>query len=131
MFNLITRANDTMPSQSKNLRGFTLIEIMIVVLIIGILLAIAVPNFINARESARKRSCTGNLRRIEWAKDAYLMQEKLPATTTPTPADLYGDGKFILSTPVCPGSGSYTIGDGFTSPTCDYLGGNAHLISGQ
>ncbi|WP_395139763.1 type II secretion system protein, partial [Armatimonas sp.] len=58
-------------------RAFTLVEIMIVVLIIGILVAIAVPNFIRARESARARACVGNLRQIDSAKEQYAMDNRL------------------------------------------------------
>lgn len=53
--------------------AFTLIEIMIVVLIIGILLGIAVPNFARARESARAKSCIANLKLIDSAKEQYAL----------------------------------------------------------
>ena len=67
--------------------GFTMIEIMIVVLIIGILLSIAAPNFAKAREQTRKKSCVGNLRQIQYAKDAYLMDNNLATTVTPADTD--------------------------------------------
>ena len=50
-------------------RGFTLVEIMIVVLIIGILLAIAIPNFINARQTSRVQTIVANLREVDAAKE--------------------------------------------------------------
>ena len=56
--------------------GFTLVEIMIVVLIIGILMAIAVPNFIRARESSRRSSCIANLKQIDSAKEQWAMDNK-------------------------------------------------------
>ena len=63
-------------------RAFTLVEIMIVVLIIGILVAIAVPNFVRARESARARACVGNLSQIDSAKEQYAMDNKLAQGST-------------------------------------------------
>jgi prepilin-type N-terminal cleavage/methylation domain-containing protein len=91
-------------------KGFTLIEIMIVVLIIGILLAIAIPNFMRARETSRAKSCCANLKQIETAKEQYAMDEKL-ADTDPIPEGaLWAAGAYIKQEPTCPSTGaSYNI----------------------
>ena len=70
----------------KRQKGFTLIEIMIVVLIIAILLAIAIPNFLRARETSRAKSCQGNLRQVETAKEQWAMDTKAAADAA-APAD--------------------------------------------
>ena len=101
---------------NKARHGFTLVEIMIVVLIIGILLAIAVPNFIRARESSRAKSCVSNLKQIDSAKEQWAMDNKKTAADTPTSANLYGT--YTKSTPACPSSGTYTINAIGTAPTC-------------
>ena len=54
--------------------GFTLVEIMIVVAIIGLLAAIAIPAFIKARNTARRNACINNLRQIDAAKDEYALE---------------------------------------------------------
>ena len=115
-------------SAKKSLRrGFTLIEIMIVVLIIGILLAIAVPNFVKARESARTKSCVSNMQQIQSAKQQWAMDGKKAGTDSPTTTDLYGTGKYISGAgPQCPsGNVAYVLGTVDTDQVCPNVATNA------
>ena len=109
-------------------RGFTLIEIMIVVLIIGILLAIAVPNFVKARESARTKSCVSNLQQIQAAKQQFAMDTKAAGTATVAATDIYGTGKYIsgpATGPVCPaGTAVYVPGAVDTDAACPNVATN-------
>lgn len=114
--------------------GFTLIEVMIVVLIIGILLAMAIVNFARARESSYRKACMNNLRKIQYAKDSYMMDASLPITTPAssfTDAIMYGPDRYLKVKPLCPGGGSYSLNDGATLPTCDYAGGDIHSYGGD
>jgi competence protein ComGC len=94
---------------------------MIVVLIIGILLAIAVPNFIKARESSRTKSCVANLKQIDSAKEQWAMDNK-QTTSTPAWTDLVGTSNYLKSTPTCPSGGTYGINAVGSNPTCTTSG---------
>lgn len=90
-------------------RGFTLIEILIVVLILGILLAIAVPQWMRARESARKTTCLSNLRQIDNAKEQFAIENRLNTGTAIEESDIFPEYIRGSSFPSCPVNGVYTV----------------------
>ena len=115
----------------KMRRAFTLVEIMIVVLIIGILLAIAIPNFVRARETSRAKSCQANLQQIDSAKEQWAMDNNKQNGATVAITDLVnGTAGYIKNTPTCPSGGTYTVGNIGTSPTCSVggTGSTAHAL---
>jgi prepilin-type N-terminal cleavage/methylation domain-containing protein len=115
--------------QSKNMNinksnrkaGFTLVEIMIVVAIIGLLAAIAIPNFVKARTTAQKNACINNLRQIDGAKEQWALETKQAPGAA---ADQNAINQYIkgTATPVCPANGTYTYNPVDQPPTCS-LGG--------
>lgn len=110
--------------RSGSRRGFTLVEIMIVVLIIGIILAVAIPSFISARERSRTRACSSHLRQIKFAKEAWAMDNKKPVSGVAEWSDLVPT--YIKEQPECPGSGDYTIAAVNLDPTCSI--GGTHVL---
>ena len=100
--------------------GFTLVEIMIVVAIIGLLAAIAIPSFVKARTNSQTNSCKENLRQIEGAKEQWAMDNgvaQASAINTTGVATYLKSGKF----PACPANGTYTYGAIGTDAGCSIV----------
>lgn len=103
-------------------RGFTLVEIMVVVFIIALLLGIAVPQWNRSRERTRRISCLTNLKSIDDAKSVIAIQEHLKngdevSEEELVPAFLKGN-----SFPDCPSGGDYTIQPIGEEPECSVHG---------
>ena len=73
-------------------KGFTLVEIMIVVVIIGLLAAMAIPAFQKVRTESQKKSITNNIRQLTAAADQYFLEN---GTTSVNVADLIGQDKYV------------------------------------
>jgi prepilin-type N-terminal cleavage/methylation domain-containing protein len=92
--------------------AFTLVEIMIVVAIIGLLAAIAIPNFVKARATSQANACINNLRKIEDAANIFALEKgKTTGGAINFPTDLtpYIKLNSAGSIPTCPAGGTYTV----------------------
>ena len=119
--------------------GFTLVEIMIVVCIIGLLAAIAIPNFVRARTTAQMNTCIDNLRQIDAAKQQWALETRQSGNATPSYGNLdpylnHGQmPQFANGIIFCPASGSsgfannYNINPVDTSPACKIV--SSHIFN--
>lgn len=102
------------------LGGFTLVEIMIVIAIIGLLCAIAIPNYVKSRANSQANACINNLRQIDGAMQQFAIENKKKVGDPVTyPSDLtpYIKLNAASSIPGCPANGTYTVAAVGIDPT--------------
>ncbi len=115
-----------MKSMNIGSRGFTLIEIMIVLLILGLLAAVATPAFLNASARAKTNVCISHLKHIDDAKSMWAVWEGAISGDIPEWDDLVPD--YLTEVPACPSNGTYDIKPIDVKPTCSIEG---HVLQGS
>lgn len=107
-------------TQCRRKGGFTLVEIMVVVFIIGLLLAIAIPAFTHARDKTRTKSCMKNLSSIQTAKEQHAINAEKSDGDSVNLDDLIPG--YVKETPECPANGTYDLKPIGEDPTCTVAG---------
>lgn len=104
MRSIVSRIKQSAKRVLSDGRGFTLIEMLVVIAIIGVLAALAVPNVVKAITTAKEKACEANIRTLQNAVELYYIDNN------EWPADLSAlTPDYVRQTPDCPLGGEYQI----------------------
>jgi hypothetical protein len=92
------------------------------IVVIAMLAAIAIPNFVRARQHALESSCRSNMRSIQAAKDVWMVEKRKDQNAIPSEDDLFGPTKYIPEKPTCPSQGVYSLNAAGEQPSCSVHG---------
>jgi len=112
----------------KMKQGFTLVEIMIVVAIIGLLAAIAIPSFMKARTQSQQNACINNLRQIESGKEQWALATKKATGVAVVTSEVMEYIKNPAASTNCPAGGVVTFNAVGTNAACDSTS-SSHTLS--
>jgi prepilin-type N-terminal cleavage/methylation domain-containing protein len=138
VFVYVAKKKNMLSMKMKNSRGagFTLVEIMIVVAIIGVLMAMAIPNLVNARRTAQTKACISNLQKIDGANQQYALENNL-GTSDPAPSfdqikkylGRGSEGALVNTDIKCPGGGTYSQGATTSDPPTCSKAADGHVLN--
>ena len=120
-----------MKRRALGVEGFTLVEIMIVVTLIGLLATIAIPNWVHARSVSQASACINNLRQIDGAVQQWALENRQAGGASPQSSDVL---KYLKNDVTCPAGGtsstftdSYQLNGVTNKPTCKIVS-STHVL---
>jgi hypothetical protein len=95
---------------------------VLMIFVVGLLAAVAIPNFVKAKQQAQFQACKKNMAVIQTTKEMWAKDNAKPDDAVPVDADLFGPGKSLLLKPECPAGGTFSLNSVKENPSCTVHG---------